>query len=322
MKDNTVSPTTTPNLESLRLEDSILLPEVPENGIMSKMASNVTFYEGMTEDEEDAIWESRRLGTGHHQRQLSFSLPEDMQAVNRHATDLFKSLAQRVVTTYQSRKDDLQNGQLFIAVAGGPGSGKSTLCEKVAQRVNARLEPGIAVVLPMDGFHYSRESLRKMAETEACVYTYEQLLQRRGAPWTFDHDLCAEKFKQARHHGEGSFPVYSREKSDPVPDGVQLMMTHKIVFLEGNYLLAWDDPNWSSLQGVFDEAWYVACTTLEEQRERLINRHLSNWTEEKIQMWGEGHIGAGRKADSNDVLNSAWIDHHSRKHADLIVESK
>jgi hypothetical protein len=25
--------------------------------------------------------------------------------------------------------------------------------------------------------------------------------------------------------------------------------------------LAWDDPNWSSLQGVFDEAWYVYVAT-------------------------------------------------------------
>jgi hypothetical protein len=67
---------------------------------------------------------------------------------------------------------------------------------------------------------------------------------------------------------------------------------------------------------------YVSCTTLEEQRERLIARHLKNWTDEKMRMWGDGRVGAAAKADSNDVLNSAWIEETSRQYANLIVESK
>ena len=117
--------------------------------------------------------------------------------------------------------------------------------------------------------------------------------------------------------------MYSRVESDPVQDGVRLHPETKIVLLEGNYLLAWDDERWAPLQacGVFDETWYIVCRSIEEQRERLVKRHLETWSEEKTRMWGEGEGGAGRKADANDMLNLEWIEKMSRKYADLIIES-
>lgn len=225
----------------------------------------------------------------------------------------------------------LRNGQLFVGVGGGPGSGKSSLSEAVAARVDALLgETGRAKVLPMDGFHYSRDELRSIASAEAekkgtengSTTTYDDLLARRGAPWTFDAEGCFAAFSAAREAGQASLPVYSRATSDPVPDGVTLDATTSVVLLEGNYLLSWDDPKWAPLREVFDETWYVACGSMQEQRERLIGRHLETWTEEKANMWGEGREGAAKKADANDVLNAEWIDVKSRHHADLIVESK
>lgn len=60
---------------------------------------------------------------------------------------------------------------------------------------------------------------------------------------------------------------------------------------------------------------------MDEQRRRLINRHLETWTAEKTRMWGEGEEGAARKADANDVLNVQFVEESSRKYADLIVQS-
>lgn len=60
---------------------------------------------------------------------------------------------------------------------------------------------------------------------------------------------------------------------------------------------------------------------MEEQRRRLIARHLETWTEEKTRMWGEGEEGAARKADANDVLNARFVEESSRKYADLVVQS-
>ena len=55
--------------------------------------------------------------------------------------------------------------------------------------------------------------------------------------------------------------------------------------------------------------------------ERLVNRHLETWTDEKSQMWGSGEVGARAKAEANDLKNAIWIDKNSRKYADLIVEN-
>ena len=44
----------------------------------------------------------------------------------------------------------------------------------------------ISIVIPMDGYHYSRAQLQQIANKPDSKYTYDQLLARRGAPWTFD----------------------------------------------------------------------------------------------------------------------------------------
>merc|ERR1712048_40502 len=147
-------------------------------------------------------------------------------------------------------------------VGGGPGSGKSTLAEAVVERVNGKLGMEAAVVLPMDGFHFSRAELKAMGElgeifgdpdsTSGNATTFSDLLARRGAPWTFDVKAIIREFSRIREDGFGCLPVYSRQKSDPVPDGVKLETSHKIVLLEGNYLLCYSDPEWAPLQNIFD----------------------------------------------------------------------
>ena len=44
-------------------------------------------------------------------------------------------------------------GRLVVAIAGPPGSGKSTTAELLAEALNTGA-PGLAAVLPMDGYHY------------------------------------------------------------------------------------------------------------------------------------------------------------------------
>ena len=70
--------------------------------------------------------------------------------------------------------------QYWIGIAGGPGSGKSTLASAVCDRVNSLHSADIAVVVPMDGYHYSRDQLREMGATGE--RSFEELLARRGSP--------------------------------------------------------------------------------------------------------------------------------------------
>lgn len=251
-------------------------------------------------------------------------IESDLYAGDDAMLPTYESLASRVVDLYEKEKSaegGLRNDQLFVCVAGGPGSGKSTLSEAVAERVNDMMKEEAAVVLPMDGFHYTRAQLKSIGESDDNEHTPDDLIARRGAPWTFDAEGCVEMFTQARIEGKASLPIYSREKSDPVPDGVELSPDTKIVFLEGNYLLAWADDRWAPLKGVFDETWYIGCKKLDDQRERLVMRHLETWSDEKSEMFGEGKEGAGAKADSNDMLNLIWIEDNSKQFADLFIES-
>jgi pantothenate kinase len=66
-----------------------------------------------------------------------------------------------------------------VGIAGGPGSGKSTAAQEVCARINSMAGCPVAVVVPMDGFHYYRRELDAMADPTAAH-------ARRGAPWTFD----------------------------------------------------------------------------------------------------------------------------------------
>ena len=274
---------------------------------------------------------------------MSSSSTGSSTIVDELMIDTYNKLATRLMDRYEkdAASNSLRNNQLFVCIAGGPGSGKSTLATAVVQLLNEQMKmiqteaddgtngdnaaaaAAAAVVLPMDGFHYSRSQLQSMGESPDVEYNYEQLLARRGSPWTFDAEGCIEAFTNARTNGQANLPIYSRLKSDPVENGVQLHPETKIVLLEGNYLLAWDDERWLPLQTnkVFDETWYIACKSLEEQRERLVNRHLETWSEEKTNMWGEGSTGAGAKADANDMLNLEWIEEMSRKYADFVIES-
>ena len=99
----------------------------------------------------------------------------------------------------------------WVAIAGGPGAGKSSLASAVCERVNA-VSPGAAVVLPMDGFHYSRAELRALGPPDAGSF-----LPRRGSPWTFDAEGLCASLTRAKAASEARLPVYCRVKSDPVP---------------------------------------------------------------------------------------------------------
>ena len=210
--------------------------------------------------------------------------------------------------------------QHWVGIAGGPGSGKSTLAAAVALRVNELCNAEVAVVLPMDGFHFSRAELRSIAEGSAGKYSFEDLIARRGSPWTFDAEKIVASLSVAKSLGRAVLPTYSRQLSDPVEGGVELKTTHEIILCEGNYLFNFQDAKWAGLAPLFDEKWFISCADFEAQRQRLISRHLETWSEEKTRIFGPGAEGAARKADSNDVLNAQFIE-QSKSYADRVIVS-
>ena len=125
-------------------------------------------------------------------------------------TSTYSHLADRCLNRYRVNPEK----QYWIGIAGGPGSGKSTLASAVCKLVNAGLSSDLAVVIPMDGYHYSRSQLREMSVTEE--RSFEDLLARRGSPWTFDAEKLVKDLLKAKSLRSMSFPTYSRQLSDPV----------------------------------------------------------------------------------------------------------
>lgn len=261
-----------------------------------------------------------------------------------------------------NRKEDVTDNTVWICVTGGPGAGKTTLTRQVVahleQMTNEDMTPVSAIVIPMDGYHYSQKELIHVRDPK-------NGLKRKGAPWTFDAERLCNDLLAAKVNKRALFPGYSRQISEPVPNQVRLEPQHKIVFVEGNWLLLgklveeWERADganksirgqngdlddiiqsmeeacprsmlaelsrWKPLlaDGLFDESWFVEPPGgVEEQVRRLIARSLETWTPQKSQAWGGGTEleAATRRAQLNDVPNAKLVA-LCRKYADRIIEN-
>lgn len=195
----------------------------------------------------------------------------------------------------------------LVAIAGVPGSGKTTTAKAVVQHLNADSTMHAALV-PMDGFHLPRAALDELPNsTQAHV--------RRGAPWTFDVTRFVEFVGRLRFWaGEtplaapysGTWtakdviraPAFDHEAKDPVEDGISITPDSPIIIIEGNYLLL-DEPGWRDLATLFDYRIFVD-TDLQEARERTARRHVRAGIEKTLE---DGY----RRVDSNDYLNAVLI---------------
>jgi pantothenate kinase len=194
-----------------------------------------------------------------------------------------------------SQQDD--NTQLWIGITGAPGSGKSTLAYDLKNLLGRLL-----IVIPMDGYHYYRSELDKMKDAQKAH-------SRRGAPFTFNSTKFVNDLIKARATGAGSFPGFDHSVGDPVENEITLSRSHKIVLVEGNYLLLDSDP-WRQLrEKVFDETWYLD-VPLQECIQRLCNRHVEVGLSEEQ---------AKHQVASNDAINAELISSVSPKNADKII---
>jgi pantothenate kinase len=272
-------------------------------------------------------------------------------------------LAQRAVDILHQSNEN----QVYIAIAGAPGSGKSYKAQLVCDFLNSNSfltgvvaskdrdnsdDPNVeasdlaintstkrrlkSIVIPMDGYHILQADLRIMGQQGRLIgdahdataiengsstpTTFDDLMRRRGAPWTFDPTRLYTDLQRAKTLGNGSFPLYDRSISDPVPDQVHVKSEHAIVFCEGNYLLAFDDPAWQPLQSLWDDTWFIDASE-HVLRQRLVSRHLATWTAAKEARFGLGRVGALAKIESSDLKNAQWVYQMSRHHAALIVSN-
>lgn len=189
------------------------------------------------------------------------------------------------------------NRRVIFGIAGGPGSGKSTMAAKLIGILDQAV-PGAAARVPMDGFHLPH------ADLVARGWEAE-----KGAPHTFDGAGFVRFLHQIKAAREPvSVPSYSRRTEDIVPDAFTIAGNVPILVVEGNYLLL-SSPPWHRVRPLLDYAVYLNVPR-EKVKARLLKRHAEHglFTPDRIR----GHV------DNVDMAN---FDHvaRSRAQADLIV---
>jgi len=153
-------------------------------------------------------------------------------------------------------------------------------------------------VVPMDGFHLAQAELHRLGRED-----------RKGAPDTFDPAGYIALLRRLREATDPIVyaPRFHRDIEEPIAGAVPVPHEVPLIITEGNYLLL-DEPPWSEIRPLLDEAWYLAPD--EEQRlTSLIRRH---------EHYGRTPAEARRFALGSDQANAERVA-AVRNRADLII---
>ena len=160
--------------------------------------------------------------------------------------------------------------RLLVAVAGPPGSGKTAFATILVAVVNAEVDEHVAVLVGLDGWHYSNAYLAKhLIERDGQRIALRSI---KGSPETFDAAAAYDCLSRIRRGGQATFPVYSRKLHEPILAGGTIDASHRIVIVEGNYLLLDEEP-WKQLRQLFDVRLFISAS-VEILQEGLRERHL------------------------------------------------
>jgi pantothenate kinase len=152
--------------------------------------------------------------------------------------------------------------RVAIGLAGGPGTGKSTLAVQLVEALNA-VAP-VAAYVPMDGFHMLHAKLEKLGT-----------VADKGAPHTFEGEAFASFISTLKAaSGPVSGPGYSREIEDVVQNAFIIAADARILVVEGNYLLL-PDPPWHGVRPLLDLSIFIDVPR-EKVRARLLKRHAEH----------------------------------------------
>lgn len=189
-------------------------------------------------------------------------------------------LAGRILSAPRSRRRRL------IALAGAPASGKSTLAETLAV---ALTKAGcVTQVIPMDGFHLDNR-----------ILTERGILDRKGAPESFDAAGLVQLCKRLGDEDEVVFPVFDRSRDIAIAGCGLVTAQSDTIIVEGNYLL-FDTPAWRPLVQYWDVAIRLDVSRI-ELRQRLIRRWLDH---------GQTMDEAVARTEGNDLQNADTIERY------------
>ena len=168
-----------------------------------------------------------------------------------------------------------------VAIAGPPGSGKSTPAADLASRIGLS-----CCLIPMDGFHLDNATLSARG-----------LLSVKGAPETFDLGGFDNLIEALQTGHATQFPTFDRDLDSVIERGGSVPDELSILLFEGNYLL-FEEPGWAGLAETWDASIWLD-VPLEILKTRLIKRWLSQ---------GMPEAEARERAQANDLVNARRVN--------------
>ena len=177
--------------------------------------------------------------------------------------------------------------RIIVALAGAPGSGKSTTAE-LLQTALQETHNQTAQIIPMDGFHFDDAILAQLDRS-----------QKKGAPDTFDVDgldMTLSRLATAYLTSDVAVPIFDRAMELSRASARLIDRNTRILLVEGNYLLLKSAP-WRRLHRYFVVNVIIAC-----DEKTLCKRLQKRWTN-----LGFSQSEATRKVGYNDLSNARRV---------------
>ena len=188
-----------------------------------------------------------------------------------------------LLTLLNKQIDNHSTSRYFIALSGAPGSGKSTVSEKLVSDLNTVGHK--SRILQMDAFHYDDQILKE-----------KNLLLKKGAPETFDVMGLLNFINRLEKESEVVIPVFDRSLELSRSSAVIVTDDIKVVIIEGNYLLLKSYP-WRELHKFFNSTIMVNCD------EKILEERL-------IKRWENFNLSKdviNQKVYENDLPNGIYV---------------